>query len=165
MRLLFLPKEGLDLYRTLFDSETSRRVLRFYHPCRSPFGVGVTVATLSSGLSLVSELRWYVRRYVSGVLFEIGPGRFASLALASQVYYGRDLRPAEPWEARYLLVAREGTVERIGGEPGSGLEEYASRCEGAEEVIEVWDLPARDGPSPGPDVPSGGDPPSSAGAP
>ena len=140
MRLLFLPKEGLDLYRTLLDSETSRRVLRFYHPRRSPFGVAVEVATLSSGLSLVSELRWYVRRYVSGVLFEIGTGRFASLALASQVYFGRDLRFHEPWEDRHLLVARGGTVERVEMDPGTDRVEYAPSCEDADELVEVWDL-------------------------
>jgi hypothetical protein len=149
MRLLFLPKEGLDLFRTLLDSETSRRVLRFYHPRRSPFGVAVEVATLSSGLSLVSELRWYVRRYVSGALFEVAPGRYATLALASQVYYGRELRLHEPWETRYLLVARAGAVERVPLEPG----EEAGPFEDADEVVEVWDaapqpLPPQDGGAP-----------------
>lgn len=136
MRLLFLPKEGLDLFRTLLDSETSRRVLRFYHPRRSPFGVAVEVATLSSGLSLVSELRWYVRRYVSGALFEVAPGRYATLALASQVYYGRELRLHEPWDARHLLVAQNGGVERIEIDTG----ERPAECEGADEVLEVWDV-------------------------
>ncbi len=136
MRLLLLPKEGLDLFGTLLDSETSRRVLRFYHPRRSPYGVAVEVATLSSGLSLVSELRWYVRRYVSGALFEVAPGRYASLALASQVYFGRELRLHEPWDVRCLLVARDGSVERIGLEPG----EEASAPDGADETLEVWDV-------------------------
>jgi len=139
MRLLFLPKEGLDLFQTLLDSETSRRVLRFYHPRRSPFGVAVEVATLSSGLSLVSELRWYVRRYVSGALFEVAPGRYATLALASQVYYGRELRLHEPWDVRRLLVARNGAIERLELEPG-----YDAACEGAEEVLEVWDVAAEE---------------------
>jgi hypothetical protein len=142
MRLLFLPKEGLDLFRTLLDSETSRRVLRFYHPRRSPFGVAVEVATLSSGLSLVSELRWYVRRYVSGVLFEVAPGRYATLALASQVYYGRELRLHEPWDVRRLLVARTGGVERRELESDADAGECAAECEGADEVLEVWDVVA-----------------------
>ncbi len=144
MRLLFLPKEGLDLFRTLLDSETSRRVLRFYHPRRSPFGVAVEVATLSSGLSLVSELRWYVRRYVSGALFEIAPGRYATLALASEVYYGRELRLHEPWDVRRLLVARNGGVERLEIEPGADAGESTAECEGADEVLEVWDVIAED---------------------
>ena len=144
MRLLFLPKEGLDLFRTLLDSETSRRVLRFYHPRRSPFGVAVEVATLSSGLSLVSELRWYVRRYVSGALFEVAPGRYATLALASQVYYGRELRLHEPWDARHLLVARNGGVERIEVDPG----ESPAELEGADEVLEVWDVVGEELPAP-----------------
>ena len=138
MRLLFLPKEGLDLFQILLDSETSRRVLRFYHPRRSPLGVAVEVATLSSGLSLVSELRWYVRRYVAGVLFEVAPGRCATLALASQVYYGRELRLHEPWDVRRLLVARNGAVERLELEPG----EEAATFEDADEALEVWDVAA-----------------------
>jgi len=150
MRLLFLPKEGLDLFRTLLDSETSRRVLRFYHPRRSPFGVAVQVATLSSGLSLVSELRWYVRRYVSGVLFEVGTGRYATLALASQVYYGRELRLHEPWETRQLFVARNGDVQRVELDPGADPGEYAPECDGADEVLEVWDAATPDGPLPEP---------------
>ncbi len=159
MRLLFLPKEGLDLFQTLLDSETSRRVLRFYHPRRSPFGVAVEVATLSSGLSLVSELRWYVRRYVSGALFEVAPGRYATLALASQVYYGRELRLHEPWDVRRLLVARSGSLERLELEPG----EDAAASEGADEVLEVWDvaaeeqLPAREIPLPTPGFADGPD--------
>jgi len=140
VRLLFLPKEGLDLFQVLLDSETSRRVLRFYHPRRSPFGVAVEVSTLSSGLSLVSELRWYVRRYVSGALFEVAPGRYATLALASEVYYGRELRLHEPWGVRRLLVARNGSVERLELEPG----EDAATCEGADEVLEVWDVAAEE---------------------
>jgi hypothetical protein len=146
MRLLFLPKEGLDLFRTLLDSETSRRVLRFYHPRRSPFGVAVDVGTLSSGLSLVSELRWYVRRYVSGVLFETAPGRYATLALASEVYYGRELRLHEPWESRFLLIARDGTIERIPIDPGTSPAEYEEECRGAGEVLEVWDVTENEGP-------------------
>ena len=141
MRLLFLPKEGLDLFQILLDSETSRRVLRFYHPRRSPFGVAVEVSTLSSGLSLVSELRWYVRRYVSGALFEVAPGRYATLALASEVYYGRELRLHEPWGVRRLLVARNGSVERLELEPGADAGEYAAVCDGVDEVLEVWDVP------------------------
>jgi hypothetical protein len=156
MRLLFLPKEGLDLFQTLLDSETSRRVLRFYHPRRSPFGVAVEVATLSSGLSLVSELRWYVRRYVSGALFEVAPGRYATLALASQVYYGRELRLHEPWDVRHLLVARGGQVERIGLERG----EEATAPDGADEVLEIWDVAAEDPDAqatvPAPAIPAGG---------
>lgn len=140
MRLLFLPKEGLDLFQILLDSETSRRALRFYHPRRSPFGVAVEVATLSSGLSLVSELRWYVRRYVAGALFEVAPGRYATLALASQVYYGRELRLHEPWDVRRLLVARSGGIERLELEPG----EDAAASEEVDEVLEVWDVAAEE---------------------
>ena len=32
MLLICIGKPGVDLYRTLSDSETSRHILRFYHP-------------------------------------------------------------------------------------------------------------------------------------
>lgn len=146
MRLLFLPREGLDLYQTLLDSETSRRVLRFYHPRRSPFGVAVEVATLSSGLSLVSELRWYVRRYVADALFEVAPGRYATRALASTVYFGREFRLHEPWEARHLLVERGGEVSRVDLAPGE-----EAPIGGPGEVLEVWDV-AEEAPDARPDL-------------
>ena len=71
MNILLIQREGTDLHHTLFASETSRLALRFYHPRKVPSGVYITVATLGSALSLVSELRWYIRRYVRETLFEV----------------------------------------------------------------------------------------------
>ncbi len=65
-----LQKEGVDLYSVLLLSETSRRALRFYHPERIPAGIVVRISTLGSALSLVADLRWYVRRYMREVFFE-----------------------------------------------------------------------------------------------
>ena len=62
----------MDLYRTLSDSETSRHILRFYHPKERNAGISVEVSTVSSGLALLSELRWYIMRYMQEVLIEDG---------------------------------------------------------------------------------------------
>ena len=62
MDILFLERSGVNLYETLFSSETSRNALRFYRPQAAAGGVMVTTASLGSALSLVSELRWYIRR-------------------------------------------------------------------------------------------------------
>ena len=60
MNILLVQREGIDLYHTFFASETSRLALRFYHPKKKPCGVLVTLSTLGSALSLVSEMRWYI---------------------------------------------------------------------------------------------------------
>ena len=77
MNILLIQRDGVDLHHTLFASETSRMALRFYHPKKKPCGVCITVSTLGSALSLVSELRWYLRRYVKETLFEVKAGTSA----------------------------------------------------------------------------------------
>ena len=70
MNVLLIQPEGVDLYTTLLKSETSRGALRFYQPDRLEYGIRVRTASLGSALALVSELRWYIQRYVEEVLFE-----------------------------------------------------------------------------------------------
>ncbi len=89
MNILLIQREGIDLHHTLFSSETSRMVLRFYHPQKKPCGVFISCATLGSALSLVAELRWYIRRYVREPLFEFQPGIYFTHQLAQDVYYER----------------------------------------------------------------------------
>ena len=89
MNILLIQRDGIDLHHTLFESETSRQVLRFYRPKKKSCGVLITCATLGSALSLVAELRWYIRRYVREPLFEIEPGIYCTQELAQDVYYER----------------------------------------------------------------------------
>lgn len=86
MEILFVPLEGVALYQTLLSSETSRNILQFYNPENLGYAVRIRTASLGTGLSLVSELRWYVRRYMREVLFEMGEGFFATYALAEEIY-------------------------------------------------------------------------------
>ncbi|MFA5269694.1 MAG: DUF5804 family protein [Methanoregula sp.] len=139
MNILLIQREGVDLYHTLFASETSRLVLRFYHPKKKPCGVGITVSTLGSALSLVSEMRWYIRRYVREVLFEVSPGVFCTHLLAQDVYYERSsvLEPA--WPFRRLYGFRKGDlVSMVLMSPGSTLEEYHQEYIGVDRSIEIW---------------------------
>ncbi len=133
MIVLFLPKEGVALYRELLASETSRDALRFYRPKETPCGVEITVATLSGALALASDLRWYVRRYMRGVLFEIAPGVYSSHRLAWEVYFGREISLSDSWDFRLIYRVRDGYVVREEQIlPGS-----ERRCAGPAE-IEVW---------------------------
>ncbi|MCP1661949.1 MAG: hypothetical protein D5R99_04605 [Methanocalculus sp. MSAO_Arc1] len=102
MQVIFIPKPGIDLYRTLLLSETSRMILRFYSPRRRDDGcVEVPVATLGSALSLASELRWYIRRYTSVTLFKTRDGIVISKNLAKEIYERSLPYPGEDWPYSY----------------------------------------------------------------
>ncbi|MCQ8893877.1 MAG: DUF5804 family protein [Methanolinea sp.] len=120
MRVIFVPREGVDLHSALLLSETSREALRFYQPEKTPAGVEVTVASLGSGLSLASDLRWYVRRYMRDVLFEIAPGTFCTRELAQDIYYGRAPVLNRRWRWKWVYTFHpEGPV--TGKSPGSDM--------------------------------------------
>ena len=122
MKILLVPRPGVDLYRTLYDSETSRAILRFYKPGRHPWGVEITVSSLGSAVSLISELRWYVQRYIQEILIDVGDGVVISRALAREVYQ-RDLTLTSPWPHRMRFRLERGRIRRSlvepPGEPGA----------------------------------------------
>ena len=139
MNILLIQREGVDLHHTLFLSETSRLVLRFYHPKKKPCGISVSCASLASALSLVSELRCYIRRYVRAVLFEISPGIFCTHALAQDVYYERTAVLGPGWPFRRLYGFRQGKLtSNVIMSPGSTLEEYHQEYIGVDRSIECW---------------------------
>jgi hypothetical protein len=139
MNILLIQREGVDLHHTLFASETSRMVLRFYHPKKKSCGISITVSTLGSALSLVSEMRWYIRRYVHDVLFEVSKGVFCTHLLAQDVYYERTSVLGPAWPFRRLYGFRQGKhVSTVMMSPGSTLEEYQQEYIGVDRSIEIW---------------------------
>jgi hypothetical protein len=137
MNVLFLPREGIDLYQTLLSSETSRDALRFYRPVESRGGLMVTMASLGSALSLASDLRWYVKRYMRDVLFEISDGVYCTHELAREIYYDRTVMPGKGWKYRRIYV--------IKGDKLFSVEKIAPRQKITDEVLsqdetrlEVW---------------------------
>ncbi|HZD43996.1 MAG TPA: DUF5804 family protein [Methanomicrobiales archaeon] len=142
MRILLIQKDGLDLYATLVASETSRIILRFYRPERVSCGVLITTASLGSALSLASELRWYIRRYMREVLFEIHPAVYCTHTLAEEVYQ-RDAHLEMPWPARCLYGFKEGRLairQPLDATEGKSIEDEA--LSGMDHVIEVWSHPS-----------------------
>ncbi|MDO9523771.1 MAG: DUF5804 family protein [Methanocorpusculum sp.] len=115
MHLVCIGKPGVDLYRTLSDSETSRHILRFYHPKETPWGVTFEVATISSGLAMASELRWYIMRYMKEVLFEdTEHDVYLTRDLAREVYETRSAALIEGWNISFRVVILEnGTSARV----------------------------------------------------
>jgi hypothetical protein len=110
MNVLFLQRSGIDLYATLLASETSRRILQFYHPEPYPGGVIMKVSSFGSALSLAGEVRWYIRRYMQDVLFEVPHERYCTLALAREVYYDREFTIQNSWPFCRLYVIRNGNL-------------------------------------------------------
>jgi len=139
MNILLIQRDGVDLHHTLFASETSRIALRFYHPKKKPCGVYISVASLGSALSLISELRWYIRRYIREVLFEVKKGVYCTHTLASDVYYERTVALGSEWAFRRLYGFRHGQlISAVVMAPGSSVEEYHQDIIGVDATIEVW---------------------------
>ena len=139
MNILLVQREGTDLHTTLFSSETSRMALRFYHPKRMPCGVYISVSTLGSALSLVAELRWYLRRYVREALFEVSKGIYCTHILAQDVYYERTAILVTTWQYRKLYGFREGKlISQLVMDPGSVIEDYHQEYAGIDQAIEIW---------------------------
>jgi hypothetical protein len=139
MNILLIQRDGTDLHHTLFSSETSRLVLRFYHPKKRPCGVSLSCSTLSSALSLIAELRWYIRRYVREPLFELEPGIYFTHQLAQDVYYERTAVLGPGWQYRKLYGFKDGNVvSSVPMTPGSTIDEYHQEYAGVDKTIEIW---------------------------
>jgi hypothetical protein len=139
MNILLIQRDGTDLHHTLFSSETSRMALRFYRPQKKPCGVSLSCATLGSALSLVAELRWYIRRYVREPLFALEPGIYFTHQLAQDVYYERTAVLGPDWKYRKLYSFKDGMIiSSIPMSAGSTPGEYHQEYIGADRSIEIW---------------------------
>lgn len=139
MEVIFLSRSGVRLFATLMASETSRDILRFYRPKDLGFGVSVRISALGNALSLISELRWYQRRYMRGVLIEIKEDTYCSLPVARDLYYDRSVSLHEFWPWRICLLIRDNrvcsTCEPGPEETGRSL---AATQPQWERIYEVW---------------------------
>jgi len=139
MNILLIQRDGTDLHHTLFSSETSRMALRFYRPIKKPCGVYISCATLGSALSLVAELRWYIRRYVREPLFELEKGIYVTHQLAQDVYYERTAVLGPDWKYRKLYSFKDGKIiSSVPMSEGSTPGEYHQEYIGADHSIEIW---------------------------
>ncbi len=151
MKVLLLERPGLDLYHTLLESETSRQILRFYHPKKRPCGLSVIVASIGSALSLAGELKWYRQRYMREILFELSPRVFCTHALAKEIYYERDATILPEWEVRKIYGFRDGKLlSDLIMDAGTKLADYQDTTFGmVDTLIEVWCIPDELGAGPG----------------
>lgn len=108
MQAVCIAKPGVNLFQTLTDSETSRHILRFYHPEDIRYGVRTNVSTVSSALSLLSELRWYLMRYTAVSLIEdVEHSVYLTRELAGKVYEERSVQLGGTWEHSFRFAVTE----------------------------------------------------------
>lgn len=138
MNLILIQKSGVDLYSILYTSETSRGILKFYRPVRLDYGVLIENMTLGNSLSLISEISWYVKRYMTEVLLELSPDLFCSHAFSTDIYT-RNSKLKETWEYAKLIGIKNGEVlDELWISPHSSIEDYPKFCEAMDTVLEVW---------------------------
>lgn len=115
MKIVCIAKSEVSLYQKLMDSETSRHILRFYHPEDLHFGIRLDVSTVSSALSLLNELRWYILRYTTMSLIEdTEHGVYLTRELAGKVYEERSVHLKESWEFGYrVAITDTGDVIKV----------------------------------------------------
>ena len=125
MKVLLIQKEGTDLHSTLLASETSREVLRFYHPQKTDWGVCIEASTLGSALSVVSELKWYIQRYVSQPLCLLSNGIICTPSYAG-IIYEREGSVHDRWDWEILYGIKYHTVlDRMVITPETALNEIS----------------------------------------
>lgn len=138
MNLILIQKSGVDLYSILYTSETSRGILKFYRPVRLDYGVLIENMTLGNSLSLISEISWYVKRYMTEVLLELSPDLFCSHAFSTDIYT-RNSKLKETWEYAKLIGIKNGEIlDELWISPHSSIEDYPKFCEAMDTVLEVW---------------------------
>ena len=73
------------------------------------------VSTVSSGLALLSELRWYIMRYICEVLIEDAEhGVYLTQGLAREAYDARSLTLTPEWESRFsVCITGDGEILRL----------------------------------------------------
>ena len=108
MDIICIAKPGVHLSETLLASETSRHILRFYRPQDTGWGIKITESTVSNGLALLSELRWYIMRYMEDVIIEdVRFGVYLTRSLAKAAYEDRSVTLTEGWEHMYRAAILE----------------------------------------------------------
>ncbi|HJJ28708.1 MAG TPA: DUF5804 family protein [Methanocorpusculum sp.] len=108
MKVQCIAKKDLDLYRILSESETSRHILRFYHPKRTDYGVTLEVSTVSNALSIINEIRWYIMRYMADVLIEDADHHvYITRELAREAYETRSVILTPGWNFEFFVCILE----------------------------------------------------------
>ncbi|MDR2854848.1 MAG: hypothetical protein LBV40_01640 [Methanomicrobiales archaeon] len=109
MDLLLLAKPGVHLYSLLHNSDTAWHAIRFYDHVNLGYGVLISVSGSVAALTLASDVRYYIRRYVSYHLFrtEHTVQMYATPALVTSRYLHRADSFHDGWNYRLILTVTD----------------------------------------------------------
>jgi hypothetical protein len=114
MNLLLISRPGIQLLRSLRESETAWDAIRFYGPVSLSIGVYIPVSTLAGAISLASDLKYFLKKYTTDHLFQIKPGIYYTAALTRSRYLTRGDDVSEDWPFKLVYwVENLGRVIRI----------------------------------------------------
>jgi len=140
MNLLIAGRHGIRLYQELRRSETAWQALRFYDPIEISVGIYIRINSLSSALSLASDLRYFIRRYSSVYLFEVSPGICCTHAMAKMRYISREKPFSNPWPWKlWIWIGGDGDIMRFYCHPLND-ESFTPENFYGGYIFEVWCL-------------------------
>jgi hypothetical protein len=141
MNLLIAARHGIRLYHELRKSETAWQALRFYEPIEIPVGVFIRVGSISAALSLVSDLRYFIRKYSSTYFFEISPGICCTHAVAKRRYINRENNISDPWPWKlWFWLGGDGEIKRFYCPPSDDNSIDGEKGYPGGYILEVWCL-------------------------
>ena len=113
MDLLLLAKQGVHLYSLLHNSDTAWHALRFYDHVNLGYGVLISVSGSVAALALASDMRYYIRRYVTYHLFrtEHNTQMYATPALVTSRYVHHASSFHNGWNYRLILTVTDSTEQ------------------------------------------------------
>jgi len=113
MDLLLLAKPGVLLYSVLHNSDTAWHAIRFYDLVNLGYGVLISVSGSVAALTLASDIRYYIRRYVAYHLFrtEHNAQMYATPALVKSRYIHHADSFHNGWNYRLILTVTDSTEQ------------------------------------------------------
>ena len=138
MNVLLITKPGILLYNILRESKTGWYAIRFYEPIEESYGVFIRIPSLGNAISLTFDLKYYIKRYVSEVLYQIKCNIFCTSSLARMRYHDRTLIFSSPWTYRIkYTIYKNGTIKKellISSDSGVAKNSFLT----GDRQIEVW---------------------------
>lgn len=135
MNVLLIQKPGILLFKELRLSETAWHAIRFYDPIELQIGCYIRISTIANALSLISDLKYFIRRYTGDHLLEISQGVYCTSALGRRMYLDRNHEFSESWPYRFRYqIDQDNTIIRRKTEEGK----LDSEFEKGRYLLEVW---------------------------